>query len=101
GDKDRSEYRAENRTKPADDYHRQIIDRDGDLKLLVIGYSQIIGVEDAGHTSVKRRYRECCELVAEDVDADDFGGYVLIAHCDEGPADAAAHQVCGGDDRQH
>src|SRR6516225_4338121 len=79
----------------------QRIERDGDLKLLVISYSQIIGIKNARNTGIKGRDRECCELIAEDVDADDFCGHVLIAHCDEGPADTAARQVCGSDDRQH
>ena len=40
------------------------------------------------------------QLVAEDVDADDLGGDVLVADGDEGAADAAAYQVQGRQDGQ-
>src|ERR1700751_2438893 len=40
GPKNRAEYRPE----PADDDHRQIVYRDGQLKLFVIGDPQIIGI---------------------------------------------------------
>ena len=36
GHEDRAEDRAEHRAEPADDDHRQIVDRDVDLELLVI-----------------------------------------------------------------
>src|SRR5437763_1490081 len=41
------------------------------------------------------------EVIAEDVDANNFGGDVLVADADKGAADAAADQVRGADDRDH
>src|SRR5215472_5876897 len=100
GHENRAEDRAEYRAEPADDDHRQIVDRHGDLKLLVIGDAEIVGIENTSDAGIKRRDRESPELVAEGADADDLGSDVLVAHCDKGAADAAAHEVCGTDDRQ-
>src|SRR5713101_3216048 len=84
GNEDGAENRAENRAEPADDHHRQIIDRHGDLELLVIGDTKVVGVKHAGDAGVKRRNRERPQLVAENVDADDLGGDVLVADRDKG-----------------
>src|SRR5204862_3085042 len=54
GHENSAEDRAEDRDEPADDDHRQVIDRDGQLELLIIGDAQIIGVEHAGDPGVER-----------------------------------------------
>src|SRR5262245_39409359 len=100
GDEDRAKDRAQHRAEPADDDHGQIIDRDVDLKLLVIGDTEIVSVENPSDAGVERRNRERDQLVSEDVDADELGGDVVVADGDEGSADAAARQVDGGNDCQ-
>src|SRR5256885_14315351 len=84
---------AEEEQAAADDNHRQVIDRHRQLEHLVIGDAERVAVEHASDPGVEGRDRERPELVAEDVDADDLGGDVLVAHGDEGAANAAAHQV--------
>src|SRR6266436_6584637 len=93
GNEDGAEDRAEDRAQPADDDHRQIVDRHGDLELLVIGDAEVVGVKHPGDAGVEGRDRERPQLVAEDVDADDLSGDVLVADRDEGAADPAADQV--------
>ena len=100
GDEDRAKDRAEHRAEPADDDHGQVVDRDVDLELLVVGDAEIVSVQNPSDASVKRRDRERDQLVAEDVDTDELGGDVVVADGDEGAADAAAHQVDGGNDRE-
>src|SRR5215472_10408783 len=100
GDEDGAKNRAQHRAEPADDDHGQVVDRDVDLKLFVVGDAEIVSVENASDTGVERRDRERNQLVAEDVDADEFGGDVVVADGDEGAPDAAAHQVDGGNDRK-
>src|SRR5262249_61905922 len=98
-DKTRHMARAPPRPEPADDDHGQVVDRDVDLKLLVVGDAEIVSVEDPSDAGVERRDRERDQLVAEDVDADELGGDVMVADGDEGAADAAADQGDGCDDR--
>src|SRR3981189_3289571 len=83
GDEDGAEDRAEDRPEPADDDHRQVIDRHGQLELFVIRDAEVIGVKHPRHAGVKRRDRKRPQLVAEDVDADDLGGDLLVADRDE------------------
>ncbi len=92
---DRAKDRPEHRAEAADDHHRQIVDGDIELELLVIGDPQIVAFQDAGHAGIERRDRERVELVAEDIDADDLGGDVSVADGDKGAADTAANQVLG------
>src|SRR5215831_10203635 len=87
-------------TEPADDDHGQVVDRDVDLFLLVVGAAEIVSVQNPSDAGVERRDRERDQLVAEDVDADELGGDVVVADRDEGAADAAARQVDGGNDRE-
>src|SRR5262249_8048839 len=101
GHKNRAEHRSQHRAEPADDHHREVVDRDVDLELLVIGDAEVIAFEHAGDAGKKRRDRKGVKLVAEDVDADDFGGDVLVADRDKGAPDAAAHQVQRRYKRQH
>src|SRR5438876_11521652 len=77
GNEDGAENRAEDRAEPADDHHRQIVDRHDQLKLLVIGDSKVVGIEYAGYPGIERRDRERPQFIAENVDADDLGGDVL------------------------
>src|SRR5262245_214987 len=93
GHEDGPEDRAEHRAEPADDDHRQVVDGDADLELLVVRDAEEVRVQDAGDPGVERRDGEGQELVAEDVDADDLGGDVLGADGDEGPTDAVADEV--------
>src|SRR6516164_9990738 len=101
GDEDGTEDAAEHRAEAADDDHRQIVDGDDDLERLVVGDAEIVGVEDAAHAGVERGDGKGQELVAENVDADDFGGDILVADGDEGATDAAAHDVEGGNHCRH
>src|SRR5262249_12454265 len=80
----RAQMGAEPGAGPADDDHGEVIDRDANLELLVVGDAEIVGVEHAGDARVERRDREREQLVAEDVDADDFRRGVVVAHGDEG-----------------
>src|SRR5262247_1406282 len=50
GPEDRAEYRAE----PSDDDHRQVVDRDADLELLVIRDAEEVGVQHAGDAGAER-----------------------------------------------
>ena len=92
---------AQHRAEPADDDHGQVVDGHADLELLVVGDAEVVGVEHAGDPGVERRDGEGQQLVAEDVDADDLGGDVLVADGDEGAADPAAHEVQRAHDGQH
>src|SRR5437660_7005309 len=99
-DEDGPEDRAQHGAEPADDDHGQVVDRDADLELLVVGDAEEVRVEHPGHASVEGRDGEGQELVPEDVDADDLGGDVLVADRDEGAPDTGSHQVQGADDRE-
>src|SRR5204862_8296582 len=101
GDEDGAKDRAQHRTQAADNDHRQIVDGNDDLKRLIIGDAEIVGVENAAHARIERGDRKGDQLVAEDIDADDLGGDILVANGDEGATDPAAHDVDGGDDREH
>src|SRR6266436_8589218 len=53
GNEDGAENRAEDRAQPADDDHRQIVDRHGDLELLVIGDAEVISIQHAGYAGIE------------------------------------------------
>ena len=97
-DEDRAEDRAEHRAEPADDDHRQVVDRHADLELLVVRDPEEVGVEHAGDAGVERRDGEGEQFVAEDVDADDLGRDVVVANGDEGAAHPRAEEVQGPHD---
>src|SRR6266545_253354 len=101
GDEDRAEDGAEHRTEAADDDHGQIVDGHGDLELLVVGDAQIVRVEHARHAGIEGRDGEGEQFVAEDVDADDLRGDVVVADGDERAAGAAPHEIHGTDDGEH
>src|ERR1051326_7053951 len=48
--------------RPADDDHREVVDRDVDLELLVVRDAEEVGVEHARRARVERRDREGEEL---------------------------------------
>src|SRR5215510_2428688 len=100
GDEDGAEDRAEHGAEPADDDHRQVVDRDADLELLVVRDTEEVRVQHAGDSGIERRDGEGQELVAKDVDADDLGGDVLVAYGDEGAPDPGPHEVHHPDDGQ-
>src|SRR5204863_9340191 len=52
-DENGAEDRTEDRSQAADDHHRQIVDRHGQLELLVIRDPQVIGVKHPGHAGVE------------------------------------------------
>src|SRR5665213_678102 len=75
----RAQDRSEHRAQSADDDHREIIDGDIDLELLVVRDPEVIGVKHAADTGVERRDREGDQFVTIDVDADDLGSDILHA----------------------
>src|SRR6185503_13935922 len=91
----------QDRAQAADDDHRQVVDGGDEGELLVIGDAEVVGVKHPGDPRVERTDGEGEQLVAEDVDADDFGGDVVVADGDERAADAAAHQVQRPHDGEH
>src|SRR5262249_42190610 len=100
GDEDGPEHRAEQGAEPADDDHGEVVDGDADLELLVVGDAEVVGVEDPRHPCVEGRDGEGEELVAEDVDADDLRGDVLVADGDEGAPYPAPDEVQRAHDGQ-
>src|SRR6185312_7381102 len=86
-DENRTQYRTQHRAEPADDDHREVVDRDVDLELLVIGDAEVVALERSGNSGEERRDGKGVELVLEDVDADDLSGDVLVADGDKGAAD--------------
>src|SRR5215467_3722962 len=100
GDEDGPEHGAEHGAEPADDDHGEVVDGDADLELLVVGDAEVVGVEDPRHPRVEGRDGEGEELVAEDVDADDLRGDVLVADGDEGAPYPAPDEVQRAHDGQ-
>src|SRR5262249_24868950 len=100
GDEDGPEHGAEHGAEPADDDHGEVVDGHADLELLVVGDAQVVGIEDPGDARVKGGDGEGEELVAEDVDADDLRGDVLVADGDEGAAHSAPDEIEGTHDGQ-
>src|SRR5882724_8471925 len=98
-DEDGAEDRTQDGPEPSDDDHGQVVDRHADLELLVVGDAKEVGVEHPGHARVEGRDGEGQKLVAEDVDANDLRGDVLVADSDEGAPHAAAHEIHGSHDR--
>ena len=52
-DEDRAKDRAEHRAQTTDDDHREVVDRNVDLELLVIGDAEIVSVQHASHARVE------------------------------------------------
>src|SRR2546425_9530027 len=104
GDEDGAQHGAQNRPEPADDDHGEVVDGHVDLELLVVGDAEKIRAQHTGDAGIERGYGKGQQLVAEDVDADDLGGDVLVADSDEGAAHPAAHEIEGphdGQDHEH
>src|SRR5436305_13720659 len=93
------EDRPQDGAEPADDDHRQVVDRHADLELLVVRDAEVVGIQHARHPGIERRDGECQQLVAENVDADDLGRDVVVADGDERAPDATAYEVHGAHDR--
>src|SRR5262249_49526959 len=100
GDEDGPEHGAEHGAEPADDDHGEVVDGDADLELLVVGDAEGGGVEDSRHPRVEGGDGEGEELVAEDVDADDLRGDVLVADRDESTAHPAPDEIQRAHDGQ-
>ena len=91
-----AEERADQAAKPADDHHEQNQERLVDVEALGFG-----GAEPeerhhrAGDAAIERRHREGEQLGLIELDADQLGGDVHVAHRHPHAADAAAHQIGG------
>src|SRR6266852_4159573 len=100
GHEDGPEHRAQHGAEAADDDHREVVDGHAYLELLVVSDAEEVRVQHPGHPGVEGRDGEREELVAEDVDADDLRGDVVIANGDEGAPYSRAHEVHGPHDAQ-
>lgn len=102
-DEHRAEERAGDAAEAADDDHRQVLDRQAQLKLLEVDRLAEMAEQRGGDARVERAEPEGQQLVAGNVDADHRGSDVLVADSDQGAPDPGAQHVFGehhGDDSQ-
>ena len=101
-----AEEGAKDAAQPTDDHHEQNLEGAVDVETLRLHRAKIEKyVHCAGDPAIERADREGDQFGAQQVDPDDLGGNIHVAHRHPGPADRAAHQVLhqqreNDDDRQ-